>query len=277
MTGAPQSTTAPPPSTAASAPVLAIRALRFGYEPGEAVVEGISAALHAGQIAALIGPNAAGKSTLLRLLLGHAEPWAGAVELAGQNVAHLSAAARAASISFVPQRGSTGFAFTVGQVVAMGRHALPPDPAAVSEAIAACDLSSLTHRIYAQLSVGQQQRVLLARALAQSAGGGRVMLLDEPVSAMDLWHIHQTMRLLVARSRRSLAILVVLHDLNLAARYADVVWLMDRGRMTAAGPWGQVLRPEILEPVYSVRLRPLHPDGDGGRPVFLVDPPPPVV
>ena len=259
------------------APLTTVAALdlvdvRFGYAPDQPVVTGVTADLPAGKVAALIGPNAAGKSTLLRLILGQAVPWNGRVSVCGRNVAGLPASQRAAMVSFVPQRGSIGFAFTVEQVVAMGRHALPADPAAVEQALQACDLPGLRQRIYAELSVGQQQRVLLARALAQARGAGRLMLLDEPVSAMDLFHIHHTMRLLVAQARSGLAVLIVLHDLNLAARYADVVWLMDDGHLVAAGAWNQVLRPEVLEPVYRVHLRALAGQPDR-RPVFLIDDP----
>jgi iron complex transport system ATP-binding protein len=152
----------------------------------------------------------------------------------------------------------------------MGRHALAPDPQAVRQALANCDLTDLGSRVYAHLSLGQQQRVLLARALAQSAGAGRLMLLDEPASAMDLWHIHNTMRQLRHLTRAGLAVLVVLHDLNLAARYADTVWLLDRGRLAASGPWDRVLTPAVLEPVYRVTLAPVA-GLSHHRPMFDVD------
>ena len=96
------------------------------------------------------------------------------------------------------------------------------------------------------------------------------MLLDEPASAMDLLHIHQTMRRLRELTEQGLAVLVVLHDLNLAARYADTVWLLDRGHLVASGPWPQVLVPAVLEPVYRVKLTPVA-GGDQDRPMFSVD------
>ena len=95
------------------------------------------------------------------------------------------------------------------------------------------------------------------------------MMLDEPGSAMDLLHIHLTMQTLQNLARSGLAVLVVLHDLNLAARYADTVWLMNQGQITAAGPWDSVLTPEILEPVYHIGLETLKCDGHN-RPVFAV-------
>ncbi len=246
--------------------------LTFGYERGRPIIDRLSARLQGGQLCALIGPNAAGKSTLLKLLIGQQKPWDGTVTLDGQDVVRLPAYQRARRISYVPQRTTSSFAFTVREVIAMGRYALTPDQEAVDGAIQACDLAALPDRVYARLSVGQQQRVLIARALAQATGTGRVMLMDEPGSAMDLWHVHQMMQTLASLARKGLGILVVLHDLNLAARYANHIWLMDRGRMTAAGPWQTVLQREIIEPVYRIRLQTVsRPHHD--RPVFCFEPP----
>ena len=238
-----------------------IESLSFGYVRDAPVVQAVSASLAAGQLCALVGPNAAGKSTLLRLMLGHLAPWSGTIQVGGREVRRLDAARRAAWISYVPQRGSSSFAFTVEQVVAMARTMNGADHAAVESALQTCDLGPLRGRVYPHLSTGQQQRVMLARALAQSAGDGRVMLLDEPASAMDLRHVHRTMQLLVESARSGLAVLAVLHDLNLAARYADQVWLMHEGRLVATGPRQQVMIPQVLEPVYGLRLRAIRPEG----------------
>ena len=249
---------------------MACQEISFGYETGRAVIKDFTADLASERFHVLIGPNAAGKSTLMRVLLGQLRPWTGNVQIQGTDVIGMEASKRAARISYVPQRGGVNFAFTVEQVVAFGRHALVRDLEAVERAIAVCNLTQLRHRIYARLSAGQQQRVLLARAVAQSAGGGIVMLLDEPVSAMDLQHIHQSMRMLADLTREGLAVLVALHDLNLASRYADVVWLLNEGRLAASGPWDQVLRPDRLEPIYGVDLTAM-PQADNGRPVFAVN------
>lgn len=254
-----------------AAPVLEVRDLSFAYELGRPVVESLSATLLPGRICALLGPNAVGKTTLLRLIMGHLEPSSGSVAVAGMAVRRVHSGLRAAMISYVPQRGAVSFAFTVQQVVQMGRYALRRDDAAVERAIAAADLLEQRHRVYHELSAGQQQRVLLARAMAQSCGDGQVMLLDEPGSMMDLWHVHRMMQTLHDLSRQGMAVLVVLHDLNLAARYADEVWLLDQRRLVAAGPWRQVLVPKILEPVYRVGLSPLTRPGTD-RPVFFVEP-----
>ena len=252
-------------------PPVDLEDVSFGYVPGQAVISHLSARLEPGRLCAMIGPNAAGKSTLLRLMLGQLVPWSGRVGLCGSQVAAWPPRRRAALVSYVPQQGTVGFAFTVEQVVSMGRFALPATGSVVEHVLALCDLSDLRHRVYRELSAGQQQRVTLARAMAQCGDGGKVMLLDEPVSAMDLWHVHTTMRRLIALRSGGLAVLVVLHDLNLAARYADDVWLLHEGRLAASGSWQQVLDPVVLEPVYGVALQTVAAQ-PGRRPLFIVDP-----
>ncbi len=273
--------------------VLGLRGVSFSYEPGVPVIRSVTAGLRPGRVCALIGPNAAGKTTLLKLMLGQLDPGGGKAHLAGREVSDWPTMQRAGLVSYVPQQGGVSFAYTVQQVVAMGRYARADPKNAVAEALETCDLTDVRGRVFAELSGGQQQRVLLARAVAQSAGSGRAMLLDEPASGMDLWHVYQTMMLLKKLARGGgegdgLAVLVVLHDVNLAARYADDVWLMDEGRLAAAGPWDQVLRAELLEEVYGVRFTPMQAPagtnkqaGSGSlipghesvsRPVFWVDP-----
>lgn len=277
------------PRTAAA---MVLDGVSFGYGPTQPVLRGVCAELAPGGLTVLIGPNAAGKSTLLRLMMGHLVPDDGRVLVGDQPIARLGASQRARQVSYVPQRGRCGFAFTVEQVVAMGRYAAGAAPGLVDWVLRVCDLGGLRSRQVNQLSVGQQQRVLLARALVQAAEvepastkagtrcqdetdpghDGRVMLLDEPVSAMDPRHVHQTMGLLHARTRRGLSALVVLHDMNLVARYADSVWLLHDGRLVAAGPWEQVLRPSILEPVYEVAFENVAKAGQ--RPLFRIEPSP---
>ncbi|MCC7146721.1 MAG: ABC transporter ATP-binding protein [Phycisphaeraceae bacterium] len=262
-------------ASTAPKPLLAAEDVCFGYQADQPLLEKVSLTLAPGRVTALIGPNAAGKSTLIRILLGQLSPWQGVVRLGGRDIAGLAPPQRARWLSYVPQRGGCGFAFTVRQVVTMGRHALPYLPGAVEEALGACDLLGVQEKVFAQLSIGQQQLVLLARAMAQAADregpGAKAMLLDEPASAMDPWHVHRTMGLLAEQTRRGMGVLIVLHDLNLTARYADDVWILHEGRLIAAGPWDKVLRPEVLEPVYRVRLTPLI-QSPGKRPLFAVEP-----
>lgn len=258
---------APPPA----APALAVEDVTFGYSPRQPVVEGVSGTVVGGRVTALLGPNAAGKSTLLRLMLGHLTPQTGRVTLGGESVLTMPARARARRMSYVPQQGGVGFAYAVREVVAMGRfaagNAARTDAEAVEQAMRDGGLLEVADRVFNELSGGQRQRVLVARAMAQAAGGGQAILLDEPTSSLDLRHVHELMALLRHQADQGRAVVVVLHDLNLAARYADDVWLMDRGRLVAAGGWWDVMRAETLAPVYGVTLRPL--DAGSERPVFV--------
>lgn len=256
---------------AASDAVLTMRGVSFGYHRDHPVLRDVSATLGPGRVCALLGPNAAGKSTMMKLALGLITATSGTIEIAGESIARMGEARRATLVSYVPQRGGSGFTYRVREVVSMGRFAMPRDESAVDRAIAECDLSHLAEDVFAELSIGQQQRVLLARAIAQSTPSGRLMLLDEPGSAMDLQHAHAMMALLKAQTSRGLAVLVVVHDLNLAARYADEVWLMHEGRIIASGAWQDVLTPAILEPVYRMKISRITA-GESGRPTLVAEP-----
>ncbi len=247
--------------------VLSLDNVSFAYTRGAPVIESLTTAVEPGRLHAVIGPNAAGKSTLLKLMLGQLSPRTGKVTIDGVAAHRLSARRRAATVSYVPQRSTVSFAFTVRQVIEMSRFALRRDLSAVSDAIGLCDLSELVDRPVTTLSVGQQQRVLLARAITQSRGAGRVMLLDEPTSAMDLYHVHHLMGVIRGLADEGLAVVIVVHDLNLAARYADVVWLMHNGRLAASGDWPDVLRSEVLSPVYGLELDELQRHTDPGDPL----------
>jgi len=175
-------------------------------------------------------------------------------------------------ISYVPQRPAAHLTFAVEQIIAMGRYARDHVPQTVESAIELCDLQDVRHRVFGQLSVGQQQRVALARAIAQSFDAEpsrHAIILDEPVSSMDLKHVHQTMARLKELACRGYAIAVVLHDLNLTARYADDVWLLNQGCLVQRGEWHQVLVPSVLEPVYDVKLS-TSSEISTGRPVFHI-------
>ncbi len=250
--------------------IMRLRDLRFAYHRGRTVIGDISAAIEPGKLLALIGPNASGKTTLIKLMLGLLTPDRGQITIDRRPVRHVGLAQRAQWLSYVPNGSTITFTFTVGHVIAMGRYALPWRREAFEQVIDACELCDLIDCPYIELSAGQQQRVLLARALFQSFDGGRVMLLDEPTSAMDLEHVHRAMRLLRHRTERGLAVVAILHDLNLAAAYADTVWLLDRGTLAAEGTWDHVLDPTKLEKVYRTPIRRLNqPLPDHRRPTFL--------
>ncbi len=238
---------------------LSVDGLSFTYGELRALRE-ITVTATPGCITAVLGPNAAGKSTLLRCIIGVEKPQRGEVRLGNRTVRSLHARDLAARMAYVPQRSTVAASFTVGQVIELGRYALPPDPARINHAIDACDLADLVDRPYPALSVGQQQRVTLARALAQLEPGG-VMVLDEPTSAMDYRHVDQTMRLLKQCADRGATVLIAMHDLGLAADLAREAWLLDEGAMIASGETCDVLNADRLRAVYGVDFRWLREDG----------------
>lgn len=240
----------------ASEPVGVLRAcaVGFAYRAGPPVLREVTAGLQAGRVAALVGPNGAGKSTLLKLLLGQLTPSAGAVRVDGADPTRLKPAALARRVSYLPQDADGAGAFTVREAVAMGRFAWG-DREHVDAALGAFELSAVGDRQVAHLSGGQQQRVRLARAWAQSRGPGQVAVLaDEPGAGLDLRHAHALMQALRGMAAQGLAVLVVLHDLDLAARYADDAWLLVDGTLAAVGPVDQVLNPGTLSAAYGLAL-----------------------
>lgn len=232
---------------------LTLRRVRVAYGPVVPLAE-LDASLLPGQVTVLIGPNAAGKSTLLRCAAGLLPPVRGEVLLDGRPVHGAASRWLARSLAFVPQRPSLAADFRVREVLALGRYAAADDAAEavgrVSEELA---LGALQERRFRELSAGQQQLVVLGRALVQLQGRG-YLLLDEPTSAMDLRHVQRVSRVLRKQARAGMAVLVALHDLSTAARMGDTAWLLDRGRLLAAGPVGQVLQPGRLEPVFGVAM-----------------------
>ena len=226
------------------------------------VLDAVDVSLEPGQLLVVLGPNGAGKTTLLRVLSGVLAPDGGAVTLRGTALAGLSRREAARGLAVVPQEQGVPFPFRVREMVAMGRApwlgALgregPRDREQVDAALAELGLEPFAERIYGTLSGGEKQRVLVARALAQDAD---LLLLDEPTAHMDLGHCVHTFEWLRAwlAARPSRAALVVTHDLLLGARFADEILLLDRGRVVAQGPPGDVLTAERIAEVYGVDAR----------------------
>jgi iron complex transport system ATP-binding protein len=258
-------------TTSTQAAVMSVTDLSFAYDEKTPVLKSINASVKPGRIHVLLGPNATGKTTLLKLMLGILAPQKGAIRLGDHDNQHLDARQRARLMSFVPQQSASSFGFDVEHVVTMGRLSLGANAQMVEEAMVAADVMPIRHRPFNQLSAGQQQRVLLARALAQVGPQTLVMLLDEPVSAMDLSRSHQMMLQLKKRADRGLAIIVVLHDLNLAMQYADEVWLMQDGQFVVTGDWQDVMMPDVLGPVYRMAFERLQHDFSP-RPILLSRP-----
>lgn len=227
----------------------------LGYRgpDGPRVVQGVSCTARAGHITVLMGPNASGKTSVLRALAGHLVPLSGRIEVLGQSPHRLGGSALAERIAYVPQRGTVSAPLRVHEVVEMGRFALAPDGARAARAIEAVGLAGESNQIFDELSAGQQQRALFARALAQLEPGS-VLLLDEPTSALDLPSAARTLALLRTLAGDGATIVLALHDLLQAQRVADDVWFFAGGRLHSAAHAAHALRPQTLSEVFSVRF-----------------------
>ncbi|MFK7959621.1 MAG: ABC transporter ATP-binding protein [Phycisphaerales bacterium] len=235
--------------------------VRFGRVEA---VSGVTAVAAAGRVTALLGPNASGKSTILRTMAGLLRPTCGQVQIGGVSPGRMSARDRAATIAWVPARPTVAAPFTVAEVVAMGRHARPADPAAIADAMERMDLGQIAGRRWPELSTGQQQRCALARAMAQRAGGGPgVLILDEPSAGLDLRHVAALGPHLRAAADGGSAVVVAVHDLAQAAEWADDAWLINGGRLALAGDATSVVASDAIERVFGVRVA--WADVDGRR------------
>ena len=238
---------------------------------GRRVLRSVDLAASPGEVLALLGPNGAGKSTLLKALAGLV-PYEGSVELGGSDLSSLSPQQRAKRISYVPQRSLLRSALSVRDVVALGRYAhvggfgglSKNDSEAIDHALETAHADTLRDRIFTQLSVGEQQRVLLARALASDAP---ILLLDEPTAALDVGEGMAVLALIRRLAERRHTIIVVLHDLADARSTTDRALLLKEGRVIEQGNTEDVVAPEPIRNVYGVRLIEnarigFMPDGD---------------
>lgn len=225
---------------------------------GRTVLDRIDLALAPGGLIGLIGPNGAGKSTLARALLGLVPPSAGQVQVDGSAPARLGAKAVSRRIAYLPQGQDIHWPISVERLVGLGRlphlgplsHPGAADRAAVAQALAETGTAHLADRIAMELSGGERARVMLARALAT---GAPALIADEPLASLDPRHQIDVMELLAARGRAGALVVVVLHDLSIAARYCDRLVLLDRGRIHADGAPADILTDATLSTVYGVR------------------------
>lgn len=244
-----------------SAPGWEARDAWFRYPGSETdAVAGAEIEVRPGEMVAILGPNGAGKSTLLKLLLGVLEPRRGTVEFAGRPAGRWAPVERARRIGVLPQHEEPAFPVTVGEMVAMGRYPhlgrwrrpRPTDRAAVRSALARCRVEDLDARSFATLSGGERQRARLARALAQEP---EALALDEPTASLDVAHEMEIWEILREEAGRGRAVLLTTHHLNLAARYADRLVLLHRGRVRAAGRPNDVLTAATVSAVYGWPVR----------------------
>ena len=246
---------------------ISMQGVEFAYSRGTPVLSGVDLALEAGSFTAIIGPNGSGKSTLIGILAGVLTPSAGTVHVAGLNLAVAAARERAQVVAYLPQSESEDAPFSALELVLMGRfpfQGLLPfdraaDVAAAREALDLVDGTDLAGRLLKEMSGGERQRIHLARALAQEP---RVLLLDEPASSLDLHYRVEIYRLLKVLNReKGMTVVLVSHDLNLPGAYADQVAVLDRGKISAIGAPEDILRAEVLEPIYGTPILEAHAPG----------------
>jgi iron complex transport system ATP-binding protein len=246
--------------------------LAVGY-PGHAVGSGFELRLQPGQVLALLGPNGGGKTTLLKTLLGLLRPLGGQVELDGQPLHTLSAAARARRLAYVPQSHVGAFAFSVADLVLMGRtahgslFAAPSvhDRAVAQAAIERLGIAHLAARPATMISGGERQLALIARALAQEA---QLMVLDEPTAALDFGNQGKVMREIRRLADEGLGVLFTTHDPNHATRFADQALLIRQGCTLASGAVTEVVTQTMLERLYDAPVEAVGASA-GGYPAFL--------
>ena len=249
--------------------VLKGRGLTYTHRRGDRpAVEEISLSVRPGRLLAVVGPNGAGKTTLLKLLSGSLTPQAGEVRLDGRRLGDFGDRERARALAVVPQSESSPFPVTVREMVEMGRYAhlgaweraAARDHAVVDRALERCAVTQFADRQIDELSGGEHQRARIARSLAQEAP---ILLLDEPTGGLDLRYRMELFHLLRELRADGLAVMVITHDLNLAARFADHLLLLEQGRRRASGAPGEVLSRETLEGVYEWPLRVVPHPGPG--------------
>ncbi len=259
-------------------PLVGMRDVFFAYPTGNGhggrpfAVAGLDLTIDAGEIVSVIGPNSAGKTTLIRLLTRVLRPTSGEITLDGRSLATMSAAELARQVAVVPQDLPAEFPFTVEQLVLMGRFPFgphryfesPEDLAVARDAMAATNVQALADSPLATLSGGERQRAVLARALAQHP---RLLVLDEPTAHLDLRYQAECAALLARLNReQGVTVLLVSHDLDLAAQLSHRLVLLVDGRVVRAGTPDEVLEPATLEAAFGCPVI-VERTGDDARPV----------
>ena len=224
------------------------------------ILRGVNVTIDAAQITAIVGPNGAGKSSFIKVLSGEIPPTSGEVTLNDKILSEWNLEDRAKVLSVLPQHSSLNFPFNASEVVALGRiphrSGQVRDGLIVKEALSLVDASYLERRFFTQMSGGEKQRVQLARVLAQiwepDGEKNQILVLDEPTSALDLSHQILTLKIVSDMAKRGVGIVMVIHDLNLAARCADNIIVFDKGSIIEKGCPDKVLTRELISAVFGI-------------------------
>lgn len=257
---------------------MSLACIDAGFRAGtKTLLSGVSLRLLPGRFCAILGPNGAGKSTLLSLLSGQRVPAQGQVRLDDQPIGSHDTATLAQRRAVMPQESSVAFDFNAQEIVTLGRlpHRAAPEAnerEIVTNAMALTGVCALGPRVLNTLSGGEKARVHLARALAQlwnprPDGASRWLLLDEPTAALDVAHQHSAMALVRRWAGQGVGVVAVLHDLNLALRYADEVIVLAQGRLVAHGPSAQVLTAPLVREVWRTPCERIQ--AQDGSPQYL--------
>jgi iron-chelate-transporting ATPase len=241
------------------APILELSNVSYSAA-ATTILPSVSHSFSTGKIYGLVGPNGSGKSTLLKLIARQLAPDAGTIRLDGRGIGDLKPREFARAIAYMPQFTPATEGMTTRELVALGRFPwhgslgrfTPEDTALVDDAILRTNLSPLASRNVASLSGGERQRAWIAMMLAQNA---RCLLLDEPTSALDLSHQSAIVSMVRELAReKGLTVVLVLHDINLTARYCDEIIALNHGRIVASGPPGEIMQAKALKSVFGVDM-----------------------
>ncbi len=233
---------------------MRIRLTNLGVRYGaRTAIRDINAGVDGGKIVAVLGPNASGKTTLLRTMAGLQHPSTGFVELDGARVDKLKPHDLASKIAWVPRVAEVASSFTIRKVVELGRYALGPSRQRVEDALTKVGLLSRSESLWYEASAGMRQRASIARALAQRTPGG-VLLLDEPTSALDLRHLRVVGELLRQCASEGDIVISAVHDISFALDISDEVLVLKDGQLALAGATKAVLTPSSLGDVFGVDL-----------------------
>lgn len=248
-------------------PILAFEGVTFGYERGEpALLESLNLALEAGTATVILGPNGAGKTTLLHLALGWLKPWRGRILLSGKPLGTYTRRQLGQNLALIPQFEQIPFEYTVLEYALMGRSPYlgpletpgPADYEAALHALGRVGMSDLYRHPLTELSGGERQLALAARALAQQPG---LLLLDEPTSHLDLGNKARLLKILEELRQQGVTILMTTHEPEIAEAAATHIVLMERGRVFISGAAREVMTAENLSHVYGIPIRVRQVDG----------------